>query len=87
MGWMPPNRQYNADEGGTMDDQGVNSLALGSSQVELGHVPDETKISRFWTSIIDCVSHQGRPESARHLPGEKYPRSLIQDKIPEGNRA
>jgi len=28
--WIPPRRRYNADEGGTMEGQGINGLVIGS---------------------------------------------------------
>ncbi|KAF6527503.1 hypothetical protein HZS61_007805 [Fusarium oxysporum f. sp. conglutinans] len=40
--WIPPERQYNADEGGIMEGQGVNGLVIGSSQESPNAVPVKT---------------------------------------------
>ncbi|KAF6513117.1 hypothetical protein HZS61_007375 [Fusarium oxysporum f. sp. conglutinans] len=43
--WIPPERQYNADEGGIMEGQGVNGLVIGSSQESPNAVPVKTATS------------------------------------------
>ncbi|KAM5529011.1 transposase [Fusarium oxysporum f. sp. phaseoli] len=40
--WIPPERRYNADEGGIMEGQGVNGLVIGSSQESPNAVPVKT---------------------------------------------
>ncbi|KAL5611305.1 hypothetical protein FOBRF1_007422 [Fusarium oxysporum] len=40
--WIPPERRYNADEGGIMEGQGVNGLVIGSSQESHNAVPVKT---------------------------------------------
>ncbi|KAI8417406.1 hypothetical protein FOFC_03719 [Fusarium oxysporum] len=57
--WIPPERQYNADEGGIMEGQGVNGLVIGSSQESPNAVPVKTATVRTWTSIIECISAVG----------------------------
>ncbi|RKK15601.1 hypothetical protein BFJ66_g18058, partial [Fusarium oxysporum f. sp. cepae] len=57
--WIPPERRYNADEGGIMEGQGVNGLVIGSSQESPNAVPVKTATVRTWTSIIECVSAVG----------------------------
>ncbi|KAF6514359.1 hypothetical protein HZS61_005493 [Fusarium oxysporum f. sp. conglutinans] len=43
--WIPPERRYNADEGGIMEGQGVNGLVIGSSQESPNAVPVKTATS------------------------------------------
>ncbi|KAH7461693.1 hypothetical protein FOMA001_g18887 [Fusarium oxysporum f. sp. matthiolae] len=57
--WIPPERRYNADEGGIMEGQGVNGLVIGSSQESPNAVPVKTATVRTWTSIIECISAVG----------------------------
>jgi hypothetical protein len=57
--WIPPRHRYNADEGGIMEDQGVNGLVIGSSQENPSAVPAKTINARTWTSIVECISALG----------------------------
>jgi len=59
VSWIPPQRRYNADEGGIMEGQGVNGLVIGSSQENPNSVPVKTTNARTWTSIIECISALG----------------------------
>ena len=46
VSWIPPQRRYNADEGGIMEGQGVNGLVIGSSQENPNSVPVKTTNAR-----------------------------------------
>ena len=59
VSWIPPQRRYNADEGGIMEGQGINGLVIGSSQTNPNAVPVKTINARTWTSIIECISALG----------------------------
>ena len=57
--WIPPERRYNADEGGIMEGQGINGLVIGSSEVNPNAVPVKTTNVHTWTSIVECISAKG----------------------------
>ncbi|KAF6528234.1 hypothetical protein HZS61_008536 [Fusarium oxysporum f. sp. conglutinans] len=52
--WIPPERQYNADEGGIMEGQGVNGLVIGSSQESPNAVPVKTATVPFKSNGSDA---------------------------------
>ena len=59
VSWIPPWRQYNADENDIMEGQGINGLVIGSSQENPNAVPVKTANVRTWTSIVECISALG----------------------------
>ncbi|CAG5137170.1 uncharacterized protein ALTATR162_LOCUS46 [Alternaria atra] len=59
VSWIPPQRRYNADEGGIMEGQGINGLVIGSSQESPNSVPVKTINARTWTSVVECISAVG----------------------------
>ena len=59
VSWIPPQRRYNADEGGIMEGQGINGLVIGSSEQNPNAVPVKTTNAHTWTSIVECVSAVG----------------------------
>ncbi|KAL5589227.1 hypothetical protein FOBRF1_014669 [Fusarium oxysporum] len=52
--WIPPERRYNADEGGIMEGQGVNGLVIGSSQES----PNASQ-----KGDLDCIVVDGKSSS------------------------
>ncbi|KAF6513174.1 hypothetical protein HZS61_008500 [Fusarium oxysporum f. sp. conglutinans] len=52
--WIPPERRYNADEGGIMEGQGVNGLVIGSSQESPNAVPVKTATVPFKSNGSDA---------------------------------
>ena len=59
VSWIPPQRRYNADEGGIVKGQGINGLVIGSSEQNPNTVPVKTTNTRTWTSIVECISAAG----------------------------
>ncbi|OAQ58123.1 transposase [Pochonia chlamydosporia 170] len=53
-----PQNSYNMDESGIQEGQGSNGLVLGNSQIRI--VIRKHPGSRSWTTIIECISADGR---------------------------
>ena len=47
--------QYNADKGGIIEGQGINSLVIGLSQEGPDMVPVKVSTACTWISIIECI--------------------------------
>ena len=55
VSWIPPQQQYNADEGGIMEGQGINGLVIDSSQENPNTVLVKTTNIRTWISIVEYI--------------------------------
>ncbi|OAQ57469.2 transposase [Pochonia chlamydosporia 170] len=55
---IPARNQYNMDETGVHEGQGTNSLIIGSAEIRV--IIRKQPGSRSWTTIIECISADGR---------------------------
>jgi 4-hydroxybenzoate polyprenyltransferase len=55
---IPKENRYNMDECGVMEGQGHNGLVLGNAEKSV--VLQKNPGSRIWTTIVECISADGR---------------------------